>query len=150
MEVHFSSWPVTQRDSRSDRIGSERSQRTGVVVRLFKGVFLILVAIVGSAVVWGLGGMGVQRWELRHMMHSLTVKFPVGIELSRAQAAVDRDYPQHTSYSAADCEKWSHQTTPWTLHFWTGEPRQPSVSHGRRSGVQINLWARQSPCATRF
>jgi hypothetical protein len=81
-------------------------------VRLFKGVFLILVAIVGSAVVWGLGGMGVQRWELRHMMHSLTVKFPVGIELSRAQAAVDRDYPQHTSYSAADCEKWSHQTTP--------------------------------------
>jgi hypothetical protein len=81
-------------------------------VRLFKVGFLILVAIVGSAVVWGIGGIYVQRWQLRRTMHSLTIKFPIGIELSQAQAAVDRDYPQHTNYSPADCEKWSQRTTP--------------------------------------
>jgi hypothetical protein len=56
--------------------------------------------------------MEVQRWELRRMMQSLSVKFPIGIEFSQAQAAIERDYPRHTSYTAAECEKWSHQTTP--------------------------------------
>jgi len=81
-------------------------------VRLFKVVSLILIAIVGSSVLWGVGSMELQRWQLRRTMDSLNVKFPIGIELSQAQAAVDREYPQHTNYSTADCEKWSHRTTP--------------------------------------
>ena len=81
-------------------------------MRLFKVAFLILVAVVGSAVAWGVGSVEIQRIQLRRMMHSLNIKFPIGIELSQAQAVVDRDYPQHTNYSPADCEKWSHRTTP--------------------------------------
>jgi hypothetical protein len=92
----------------------------GVVLRSFKTIYLVLAAIAGTALVWGVGSVAVQRWELRRTVHSLTVKFPIGIELSQAQATIDRDYPRHTNYSPADCEKWSHRTTP--AYNWRGGP----------------------------
>jgi len=49
------------------------------------------------------------------MMHSLNIKFPIGIELSQAQAVVDRDYPQHTNYSPADCENGPTGLRPPTV-----------------------------------
>jgi hypothetical protein len=89
-------------------------------LRSFKAIILILAAIAGTALVWEVGSVAVQRWELRRTVRSLTVKIPIGIELSQAQATIDRDYPRHANYSPADCEKWSHRTTP--AYSWRGGP----------------------------
>jgi hypothetical protein len=115
----------------------------GVALRLFKVLFSILVVIVGSAVVWAVGSVEIQRWQVRRTVHSLIIKFPIGIELSQAQASVNRDYPRHTNYSSDDCEKWSHRTTP--AYSSRGGPcifglvNLESRAHLMEAGVEFKL-----------
>lgn len=83
-----------------------RAPRVGRLVALITTGVLIVI-FVGSCADWVVQGNRVRRAS-----DLLVVEFPLGMpEIDAQQIAVTK-YPEHTRYSAADCEKWSHLTTP--------------------------------------
>jgi hypothetical protein len=85
-------------------------------------VFIQIISIiVVSGIIWFVGGRYIQSWQIRRMTQSLTLKFPVGTDFSAAKAAVESAYPGNsTTYTASDCEKWSHMTSP--AYIFKGGP----------------------------
>jgi hypothetical protein len=77
-------------------------------VRLSK----VVVIVIGSALIWLFGNPFVQRWHIQRVVQSLIVEFPAGTTHSDAQKTVGARYPKHTDYTSAECEKWSHMTSP--------------------------------------
>src|SRR5580658_6595799 len=54
----------------------------------------------------------IQSLEVQHAVHALRTTFPLGMGFSAAEKLLIVDYPRHTGYTSADCEKWSHLTQP--------------------------------------
>jgi hypothetical protein len=76
-------------------------------------VLMVIAAIGLAGGIWIVGGNYLQWWQIQRVIHSLTLKFPVGTEFSAAKSTVEAAYPRRsTTYTPADCEKWSHYTVP--------------------------------------
>jgi hypothetical protein len=76
-------------------------------------VFLAIAAIGIAGGIWFVAGNAIQRWQIQRVIHSLTLKFPVGTEFSAAKRAVDAAYPRSsTTYTPTECEKSSHYGVP--------------------------------------
>jgi len=79
-------------------------------------VLATLFAIVaGSCADWEVQGIRVHRTSAK-----LVTEFPRGISEASAHKIVSTSYPEHSRYSAAECERWSHLTTPG--YSWRGGP----------------------------
>jgi len=75
----------------------------------FVGILLLVVSPVAAIV----GVNSVQRRNVQRATLCLTTAFPLGMSFSEAEKSVMTLYPGHTtSFTSADCEKWSHKTTP--------------------------------------
>jgi len=47
-----------------------------------------------------------------HARAQIAKRFPANVVITEARNTVIADYPRHTEYSTADCEKWSNHTVP--------------------------------------
>jgi hypothetical protein len=75
----------------------------------FIAILLLLVSPVAALVVVNY----VQRREVNRVSLGLTTTFPLGMSVSKAETSLMSLYPGNTkSYTAAECEKWSHGTVP--------------------------------------
>ena len=75
----------------------------------FIGILLLVVSPVAAIVVVN----SVQRREVQRVTLVLTTTFPIGMSVSEAEKLLIALYPGHTtSYTSAECEKWSHHTGP--------------------------------------
>jgi hypothetical protein len=70
---------------------------------------IFLTGIVASYVDWT-----IQELRVRHAVQTIGTLFPQGMSVADAKRLVDSLYPQHTNYSPAGCERWSHSTPPYT------------------------------------
>ena len=73
---------------------------------------LIVVVVIGAAMAASCADWAIQGWRVHRASELLTRQFPPGAAVAEARKLVDAQYPEHTRYSASECEKWSHMTVP--------------------------------------
>lgn len=70
---------------------------------------VLAIGTLASVTQWMLQGRDVAR-----VVKSIALQFPQGISVADAEQIAGARYPEHTTYSAAECERWSHSVPPYT------------------------------------
>lgn len=70
---------------------------------------VFVIGALASSAQWVLQGR-----EVTHVVQAITIQFPKGMSVADAQKIVDSHYPEHTTYSASECKRWSHSVPPYT------------------------------------
>jgi|SRR5579859_7238917 len=70
---------------------------------------VVVIGILGSVIQWTL-----QARDVTRAVQSIALQFPQGISVTDAEQIAGARYPEHTTYSATECERWSHSVPPYT------------------------------------
>lgn len=96
----------------------ESKQPTGKSTVL-RRIALIVVALIVTGFVASCADWAVQGMRVRRASNQLVTEFPRGIPVADAQKIVVTKYPEHSDYSALECQRWSHSIPSYP---WRGGP----------------------------
>jgi hypothetical protein len=77
-------------------------------------VLLVIAAVFVIGTLASVAQWVLQGREITRVVQSIALQFPQGMSAADAEQIAGARYPQHTIYSAAECERWSHSVPPYT------------------------------------